>query len=171
MDGTTTAAEERRYAELQAMALDLARGGEAGPLEAMLAAGLPANLADHKGNTLLMLAAYHGHGDCVAMLLARGAAVDRRNDRGQTPLGGAAFKGHLAVVRILVAAGADLDSDNGAGATPVMFAAMFGRHAVVDVLVAAQRRRLGWAARALVGWSHLWRCLRGHRARKGAPIA
>jgi ankyrin repeat protein len=145
---------------LQAMALDLARNGEIEALEAMVAAGLPVNLADHKGNTLLMLACYHGHAACAAMLLARGAEVDRRNARGQTPLGGAAFKGYVEIVRLLVAHGADLDADNGAGATPVMFAAMFGRHAVVDELIATQRSRLGLGARMLVGWSRLWRKIR-----------
>ena len=44
----TTEAEERRYGELQQMALDHARHGETGPLSAMLQAGMPVNLADAK---------------------------------------------------------------------------------------------------------------------------
>lgn len=164
MDLHASEAEERRYAELQAMALEFARAGEVADLERMLAAGLPPNLSDHTGNSLLMLAAYHGHAACAAMLLRRGAGVDRRNDRGQTPLGGAAFKGNLEVVRLLVDAGADLDADNGAGATPLVFAAVFGRHAVVDLLRAAQRGRLGWGARLAVGWSRLLRRLGWRRA-------
>lgn len=169
MHAATTEAEERRYAELQAMALDLARQGGTGDLERMIAAGLPVNLSDHKGNSLLMLAAYHGNDACAAMLAARGAEIDRRNDRGQTPLGGAAFKGHLGIVRLLVAHGADLDADNGAGATPVMFAAMFGRLQVVEFLAEVQRGRLGWGARLLIAGSRLWGRLRGGRRLRIQP--
>ena len=39
----------------------------------MIKHGLPANLADSKGNTLLMLASCHGHADVVAELLECGA--------------------------------------------------------------------------------------------------
>lgn len=128
MSPSLTAEEEKRYAELQLMALGFARAGDTAQLEAMVAAGLPVNLADHKGNTLLMLATYNGNADTARMLIARGAEVDRRNDRGQTPLGGVSFKGDLALVRLLVEAGAEVDADNGGGMTPLMYATLFGRH-------------------------------------------
>lgn len=50
------------------------------------------------GNTLLMLAAYHGHAETANALLALGADPDRTNDRGQSPLAGSIFKGEDAVV-------------------------------------------------------------------------
>ena len=56
-------------------------------------AGVPADLTNDRGDSLVMLAAYHGHADAVRALLARGAEADRVNDRGQTPLAGAVFKG------------------------------------------------------------------------------
>jgi ankyrin repeat protein len=40
----------------------LARTGETDQLAAYLDAGVDANLANQKGDTLLMLAAYHGRG-------------------------------------------------------------------------------------------------------------
>ena len=126
--------EEKRYAELQAIALDAARQGEAAVLRPMLEAGLPINLRDEKGNTLLMLAAYHGHAPTVALLIDQGADPDARNDRDQTPLAGVAFKGHLAVARQLLAGGADPQADQGGGRTPEMFAAMFGHQAMVGLL-------------------------------------
>lgn len=129
-----TPEEEQRYAELQAMALDFARHGDAAALEPMLQAGMPVNLADHKQNTLLMLAAYHGHEQTVRLLLENGARVDQRNDRLQTPLGGVAFKGHAEIAKMLIGAGADVDADNGNGMTPLMFARMFGREKVARVL-------------------------------------
>jgi ankyrin repeat protein len=70
-------------------------------------AGVPADLTNDRGDTLVMLAAYHGHADAVRALLERGAEADRINDRGQTPLAGAVFKGEEAVIRVLLDAGAD----------------------------------------------------------------
>ena len=61
MPGAITAADEMRYAELQQMALGFARHGETESLGAMLLHGLPVNLADLKGNSLLMLASYNGN--------------------------------------------------------------------------------------------------------------
>lgn len=129
-----TPEEEKRYAELQRMALDFARAGDTESLEPMLEAGLPVNLADHKGNTLLMLAAYNGNPDTAAMLLRRGADVDRRNDRGQTPLGGVAFKGYPDIATLLLDAGADINADNGGGSTPLLYSTMFGRTEVAALL-------------------------------------
>jgi ankyrin repeat protein len=123
----TTEAEEKRYAELQLLALDAARAGDTSTLASMLQAGLPVNLQDLKGNTLLMLASYHGHAPTVKCLLDSGAEPDRRNLRHQTPLGGVAFKGYVEIAALLLNAGADLNADQGAGATPAMLAALFGR--------------------------------------------
>lgn len=87
--------------------LDLVRAGSSEVL-ALVDAGVPVDLAGPAGDTLLMLAAYHGHAPLVAGLAARGADVDRCNDRGQAPIAGAVFKGADDVVDVLVAAGADV---------------------------------------------------------------
>ncbi|MDQ3627474.1 MAG: ankyrin repeat domain-containing protein [Actinomycetota bacterium] len=101
---------------------DLARDGATERLAAYLDAGVPVDLTDAKGNTLLMLAAYHGHPATVLALTERGADADRLNDRGQSPLAGAVFKGEDDVVRILLAAGADPDAGAPtARATATMF--------------------------------------------------
>jgi uncharacterized protein len=86
---------------------DLARSGDTDALAAYVDAGVSADLSNHKGDSLVMLAAYHGHASTVRALLARGADPDRANDRGQTPLAGAVFKGEVEVVRALVDGGAD----------------------------------------------------------------
>src|SRR5271170_141326 len=113
MQTITTESEEKRYAELQYLALGFARNGQTKHLASMLQAGLPVNLSDAKGNSLLMLASYHGEIETTRMLLEHGADADRRNDRGQTPLGGAAFKGFEEIVELLLAHGANIDADNG----------------------------------------------------------
>ncbi|MEU6017738.1 ankyrin repeat domain-containing protein [Streptomyces sp. NPDC047515] len=93
--------------ELATKVFDLARQGETDTLAAYVDAGVPANLTNDRGDSLLMLAAYHGHAAAVTALVARGADPDRANDRGQTPLAGAVFKGEGAVIEALLAAGAD----------------------------------------------------------------
>jgi ankyrin repeat protein len=85
----------------------LAREGDTEQLAAYLDAGVDPNLSNHKGDSLLMLAAYHGHAATVSALVARGADPNRPNDRGQTPLAGAVFKDEPDVITALVAGGAD----------------------------------------------------------------
>lgn len=88
----------------------LARAGSTEQLAAYVDAGVSVNLANQNGDTLLMLAAYHGHAETARALLERGADPDRANDRGQTPLAGAVFKAEADVIGVLVAAGADPDA-------------------------------------------------------------
>ncbi|GAB3347068.1 ankyrin repeat domain-containing protein [Modestobacter lapidis] len=96
--------------ELAGRVFDLARAGATEELSAYLDAGVPANLTNDKGDTLLILAAYRGHPDTVAVLLEHGADHGRINDRGQTPLAAAVFKQSAETVRHLLAAGADPDA-------------------------------------------------------------
>jgi hypothetical protein len=94
-------------AEFATTLFGLARSGETERLIAYVDAGVPVNLTNDKGDTLLMLAAYHGHAATVRALLERGADAERPNDRGQRPLAGAVFKKEPEVVRALLDAGAD----------------------------------------------------------------
>lgn len=100
-------AHDPEVLQLAAQVFDLARQGDTDKLAAYVDAGVPANLTNDRGDTLLMLASYHGHVGTVRALLERGADSDRANDRGQTPLAGAVFKGEQEVITALVEAGAD----------------------------------------------------------------
>jgi ankyrin repeat protein len=134
-------------------AADLARNGDAIGLGALLKGGLAIDARDAKGNTLLMLASYHGKAEVVKLLLKSGATVDLRNDKGQTPLGGVAFKGYTEIATLLLDAGADPLADQG-GSTPADYATMFGRQEILALL----RERRGAAAKPtrwfskLIGW-------------------
>lgn len=116
--------------ELATKVFDLARQGETEALAAYVDAGVPANLTNDKGDTLVMLAAYHGHAAAVETLLTRGAEPDRANDRGQTPLAGAVFKGEDAVIRVLLAGGADPDAGTPSAADT---ARMFGKTELLEL--------------------------------------
>ncbi|MFF3324081.1 ankyrin repeat domain-containing protein [Streptomyces sp. NPDC002889] len=116
--------------ELATKVFDLARQGETETLAAYLDAGVPANLTNDRGDTLIMLAAYHGHAATVEALIARGAEPDRANDRGQTPLAGAVFKSEDAVIRALLAGGADPQAGTPSAADT---ARMFGKTDLLEL--------------------------------------
>ena len=134
-------------------AADLARNGDAIGLGALLKGGLAVDARDAKGNTLLMLASYHGRAEVVKLLLKSGAAVDLRNDKGQTPLGGVAFKGYAEIATLLLDAGADPLADQG-GSTAADFATLAGK---TEILALLQSRRdnaakpTRWFSK-LIGW-------------------
>ena len=96
--------------ELAGRVFDLARAGSTEELAAYVDAGVPVNLTNDKGDTLLILAAYHGHPATVGALLDRGADHSRANDRGQTALAAAVFRQSADTVTRLLAAGADPDA-------------------------------------------------------------
>jgi len=86
---------------------DLAREGRAQELADYVDAGVPVDLTNDKGDTLLLLAAYAPSPATVRVLLERGADPDRVNDRGQTALAAAAFRSSAQAVEALLEAGAD----------------------------------------------------------------
>jgi ankyrin repeat protein len=122
-------------AEFAEQVFNKAREGDAAMMAALLSKGLPPNLRNHKGDTLLMLAAYHGHVDTVKVLLEHKADPEIRNDNGQSPIAGAAFKGDLAVVKALVEGGAEVEGSSFDGRTALMMAAMFNRVEIIDYLI------------------------------------
>lgn len=101
--------------------LDLAREGVTGELAALIERGVPVNLTGGSGDSLLILAAYHGHPETVRMLLEHGADPDRVNDRGQTALGAAVFRQSRASVGLLLEHGADVHAGSRSAAQIAAF--------------------------------------------------
>jgi len=102
----TGALTEEELAFLGSM-FDLARAGDTARLAAAIDAGIPVNLTNSAGDSLLVLAAYHDHADTVRALLERGADTGRVNDRGQTALAAAVFRRSERTTGLLLDAGAD----------------------------------------------------------------
>lgn len=117
--------------ELAGLVFNAARAGDIEGMRSYLDAGVPVNLTNSAGDTLLMLASYHGHAELTALLVERGADVNTQNDRGQTPLAGAAFKGYVEIFRILAEAGADPDAGSPTGRDTAGF---FKRQEMLDLL-------------------------------------
>ena len=123
-------ADDPELLQFAAKIFNLAREGGTDTLAAYVDAGVPANLSNDQGDSLVMLAAYHGHPQTVAALLERGADPDRPNDRGQTPLAGAVFKGEQAVIQALLDGGADPTAGT---PSAVETARVFGRDDLVTL--------------------------------------
>jgi uncharacterized protein len=117
--------------ELAGRVFDLARGGHIDELVRYVDAGVPVNLTNDKGDTLLILAAYHGHPEAVGALLDRGADHSRANDRGQTALAAAVFRQSTDTVTRLIDAGADPDAGGPSARATAIF---FELPAMVEVL-------------------------------------
>ena len=113
-----------------------ARMGHAEELAELFGQGLPANLRNDKGDSLLMLAAYNGQAETARAILEHGGDPELANDRGQTPLAGAAFKGDRAMAELLLAHGALVDGTGDGSRTALMTAAMFDRLEIIDLLLA-----------------------------------
>lgn len=71
---------------------DLARTGNMS-LTDYVRAGLPVNLTNNRGDTILMLACYHGHSQLAQALLEAGSDPNQLNGKDQSCLAGAVFKG------------------------------------------------------------------------------
>lgn len=110
---------------------EMARTGDTENLLPAVRAGVPADLTNGKGDTLLILAAYHQREETVAALLEAGADPDRVNDNGQTALMSAVFRGNETIVRVLLEAGA---SQTAGAHTALDFARVFERTDLVPVL-------------------------------------
>jgi len=113
-----------------------ARMGHAAELAELFGQGLPANLRNDKGDSLLMLAAYNGQPETVRVILEAGGDPELANDRGQTPLAGAAFKGEIEIARMLLDHGAQVDGTGEGSRTALMTAAMFDRTEIIELLLA-----------------------------------
>ena len=129
---------------------DLARDGQTAELATQLDAGLPVNLTNDKGDTLLILAAYHARPETVDALLARGGHTEEltayldagvpanlTNDKGDTLLVLAAYHGHPDTVAALLARGADPSRVNDRGQTALAAAAFRRSTETVTALLAA----------------------------------
>lgn len=114
---------------------DLVRDGNTNQLAATLEAGLPPDIRTSTGDSLLLLACYHGHLETARSLLAYGADPELTNDRNQTPLAGVVFKDDKAIVNLLLEQGADVNGGPAGAKTPLMYAALFNRGDILKCLL------------------------------------
>ena len=135
--------------------------GDLSVVKQCLESGLPANLRDSKGISVLMLAAEKGLREIAEALLSLGADPNIADDYDDVPLNRAAAGGHVEIVRLLAEHGALVHSPS-IGITPLLTAAGQGHLAVVQYLVEEQKvpvdgmsRHLGSPLQAAACEGHL----------------
>ncbi|WP_040164218.1 ankyrin repeat domain-containing protein [Microbacterium gorillae] len=89
---------------------DLVREGRVGPLGEMIDAGVPVDVRNRRGDTMLIIAAYLKQPHALAELIRRGANLDLENAAGQTAITSAVFRGDEDALRLLLEAGANPDA-------------------------------------------------------------
>ncbi|KAM4629266.1 CARD- and ANK-domain containing inflammasome adapter protein [Polymixia lowei] len=112
----------------------IASGGELSLLEELLR-DVDTNTVNSFNETLLHIAAEHGHLSIIDLLLHRGARLDLRDSEGRTALHRAANRGHTGVVRALIKAGAPIYALDMQAKTPIHLAAKNEHLNSVKVLV------------------------------------
>ncbi|XP_058494935.1 CARD- and ANK-domain containing inflammasome adapter protein [Solea solea] len=118
----------------------IATDGELVLLEEMLD-DTSVNTVTSSDETLLHIAAKHGHLSITELLIRKGARIDLEDNSGHTALHEAASRGHTEIVRSLLNAGAPIYSVDLHNKTPVHLAAENEHHDSVKVLVEEEEQQ------------------------------
>lgn len=113
-----------------------ARRGNLTLLRLLLNSGrVDVDCRDSHGTTLLMVASYAGHIDCVRELVLQGADINLQRESGTTALFFAAQQGHNNIVRFLFEFGASTEFRTKDGGTALLAASQYGHMQVVETLL------------------------------------
>ncbi|XP_014446781.1 ankyrin repeat domain-containing protein 29 isoform X2 [Tupaia chinensis] len=115
-----------------------ARRGNLALLKLLLNSGrVDVDCRDSHGTTLLMVASYAGHIDCVKELVLQGADINLQREDGGTALLAASQYGHMQVVETLLKHGANIHDQLYDGATALFLAAQGGYLDVIRLLLSS----------------------------------
>jgi hypothetical protein len=96
-----------------------ARHGRCEEMERLLDRGIPLNIRDQYGNTLLIIACQNGNKRVAKAVLRRGADINARNHKGNTPLHYCFHYGYGDTLgQYIISKGADANSKNNSGRFP-----------------------------------------------------
>ena len=100
-----------------------------------LDAGVPVNLTDEEGWSLLHHAAACGQVEVIHLLQENGCCVDTVDVNGRTALHYAAANGFVESVRALIEMGSDVNALDNEHTTPLQWAVMSEQYAVMEALI------------------------------------
>ncbi|XP_058699354.1 CARD- and ANK-domain containing inflammasome adapter protein-like [Poecile atricapillus] len=98
------------------------------------------NVLNHSNETLLHVAAAHGHLSIMEYLLSRGARTGVKDGKGRTALHRAAEKGHGGAVQVLLRGGASMHAVDMEGKTPLHWAAENNHSHILKMLLKEEAR-------------------------------
>lgn len=132
--------------------LEAVMNHDADKIDQLLASGSSPDVANQKGETSLMVAAYQGESEIAKSLLKAGADPNiKEKEWGVTPLMYASFQGNLETAKMLLEYDADPNISNREGWTALMCAAFAGRPKTAQMLLQAgadpnMKTSDGWTA-------------------------
>ncbi|KAJ7332662.1 hypothetical protein JRQ81_014842 [Phrynocephalus forsythii] len=99
------------------------------------------NAVNSAHETLLHIAAAHGHNNIANYLISKGAKLEVKDKQGKTPLHVAAERGHGEVVKTLLQAGANMYSLDQEGKSPLHLAWQNHHTTVLKTILEEERKR------------------------------
>ena len=114
--------------------LDAVQSGDIATVKRFLDEGVPVDLTDEEGWSLLHHAAALGQVEVINLLREKGCSVDLIDNEGRTPLHYAATNGDIEIIRLLIAMGNNVNSVDNEGNTPLKWSVMCEQNAAIDEL-------------------------------------
>ena len=114
---------------------EAAQSGNVSMIENYLDLGVPPDLVDEEGWSILHHAASHGQVEVMKLLHSRGCSVDPVDRHGRTPLHHAAASGECGSIGVLVELGSNVNSVDNEGNTPLKWSLMCERYAAMEELL------------------------------------
>ena len=114
--------------------LDAVQSGDIGTVKKFLDEGVPVDLTDEEGWSLLHHAAALGQVKVINLLRERGCRIDLIDNEGRTPLHYAATNGDIETIRILIEMGSYVNSVDNEGNTPLKWSVMCEQNVAIEEL-------------------------------------
>ena len=114
--------------------LDAVQSGDIATLKKFLDEGVPVDLTDEEGWSLLHHAAALGQVEVISLLHEKGCHVDMLDNEGRTPLHYAATNGDIETIRLLIAMDSNVNSVDNEGNTPLKWSVMCEQNAAIGEL-------------------------------------
>ena len=115
--------------------LDAVQSGDVATVKKYLEEGVPVDLTDEAGWSLLHHAAALSQVEVITLLHEKGCSVDSVDNEGRTPLHYAATNEDIETIRLLAAMGSNVNSVDSDGNTPLQWSVMCEQYTAIEELI------------------------------------